>query len=712
MPNPSTFTRAQAYCPHPFAPIPSNPNRKESVQSARRRKACTAILQETDMDSPLRWGIIGTGRIAAEFARALEHTDSGNLVAVASRTAANAERFGEAHAVERRHTSYDALVNDAGVDAVYISTPHPMHAEWAIKSAEAGKHILCEKPMTLNEADTMAVVEAARRNDVFLMEAFMYRCHPQTEKLVELLRSGIIGDVKLVRATFGFAGQYDSEGRDYHYSNALGGGGILDVGCYAVSMSRLVAAVALGVEVAEPRELHAVGHVGPETRIDEYTAATLKFDGDIVAEVACGVRLAMDIEVRIYGSAGRLVVPEPWFCSGIEGGTSHIEVHRGGQAPERIVVSTDRWLYAIEADHVAENVGRRQAGFPGMTWEDSLANARALDRWRDAIGMKYDAEQPSSMTTPVHGRPLVCRSDARMTYGGIDGVDKPVSRIAMGTVALEDLRHASVMFDDFFELGGNCFDTAYVYGAGRSETTLGHWLRNRRVRDQAVVVTKGGHTPHCYPDAVTSQLTQSLDNLGTDHVDIYLLHRDNPEIPVGEFIDVLSEHAAAGRIRAFGASNWTVDRFDEANEYAQKHGRPGFAVLSNNFSLARMHEPPWPGCLTASAPESRTWLEARQVPLLSWSSQAQGYFAAEGQGQSPASWHNNDNNERRNRARTLANEKRVEPTAIALAYALAQPFPVYPVIGPATMRETASSFEALTVQITPAEAEWLDLARP
>ncbi len=661
------------------------------------------------MDAPLRWGIIGAGRIAGQFARGLEHTDSGDLVAVASRTAANAEHFVEAHAVQRRHAGYDALLNDPGVDAVYISTPHPMHAEWAIKSAEAGKHILCEKPMTLNEADTMAVVEAARRNDVFLMEAFMYRCHPQTEKLVELLRSGIIGDVKLVRATFSFRGQYDPEGMDYHYSNALGGGGILDVGCYTVSMARLVAAVALGVDVAEPCDLHAVGHIGPERRIDEYSAATLKFDGDIVAEVACGVRLAMDNEVRIYGTEGRLVLTEPWFCSGVEGGTSHIEVHRGGQAPERIAVSTDRWLYAIEADHVAENVVRRQAGFPGTTWEDSLANARALDRWRDAIGLKYDAEQPSSMTTPVHGRPLARRSDARMTYGSVDGVDKPVSRIAMGTVALEDLRLASVMFDDFFEMGGNCLDTAHVYGEGRSEVTLGQWLRNRGVRDQAVVVTKGGHTPHCYPDAVTSQLTQSLDFLGTDHVDIYLLHRDNPEIPVDEFIDVLSEQAAAGRIRAFGASNWTIDRFDEANQYARKHGRTGFTVLSNNFSLARMHEPPWPGCLTASDPESRAWLEAKQVPLLSWSSQAQGYFAADGPGQFPASWHTADNQERRNRARTLANERGVQPTAIALAYALAQPFPVYPAIGPATMRETASSLEALTVQLTPGEAQWLDL---
>ena len=659
------------------------------------------------MGGPLRWGIIGTGKIAAAFARALNHTDTGDLVAVASRTEANAERFGETHGVGFRHASYEALVDDPSVHAVYISTPHPMHAEWAIKCAEAGKHVLCEKPMTLNAADTMAVVEAARRNDVFLMEAFMYRCHPQTERLVELLRSGVIGDVKLVRATFGFRGAYDLGER--HLANALGGGGILDLGCYTVSMSRLVAAVALGVEVAEPRELHAVGRVGPETRVDEYTAATLLFDGDIVAEVSCGVRLAMGSEVRIHGTEGHLVVPEPWFCSGREGGTSYIEIHRADREPGRVEVTTDRWLYAIEADHVAENIDRRQASFPGMTWEDSLANMRTLDRWREAIGVEYDAERPERLTAPVHGRPLAPRPDASMRYGSVDGVDKPVSRIVMGTLNRHDLRHASVMYDDFFEMGGTCFDTARVYRG--SEATLGLWLRNRGVRDEAVVVTKGAHTPDCYPDKVSTQLAESLDDLGTDYVDVYLLHRDNPQVPVGEFVDVLDEHVRAGRIRAFGGSNWSIARFEEANEYAAKRGRTGFSVLSNNFSLARMIEPPWEGCVSASGPESRRWLEDRQVPLLSWSSQAQGFFATDGPVPYPASWLNDDNLERRERARTLAKEKGVEPTTIAVAYVLAQPFPVFPIIGPATMGETASSLEALGVAISPEEAAWLNLER-
>ena len=661
------------------------------------------------MKDPLSWGIIGTGKIASAFASAIDQTDSGRIVAVASRTKLNAEHFGEMHGIERCLAGYQALLDDEDVEAVYISTPHPMHAEWVIKCAEAGKHILCEKPITLNAADTMAVIEAARRNDVFLMEAFMYRCHPQTNKLVELLQDRIVGDVKLIRATFGFRGTYDLEER--HLANSLGGGGILDLGCYTVSMSRLIAAVAQGIEVVEPREIYAVGHVSSESHVDEYTSAILKFDGDILAEVSCGVRLATGSEVRIYGTDGHIVIPEPWFCSGREGGTSYIEIHRTGEPSEYLKIETGRWLYAIEADHVSDNIKNRQASFPGMTWDDSLANMRTLDRWREAIGMDYQAEREDSLILPIHGRPLTKRDDCYMTFGTVTGIDKPVSKIVMGTLNRRDLRYASLIYDDYFELGGNCFDTARQYG--QSEPTLGKWMRNRDIRDQIVLLTKGAHTPNCYPENVTIDLERSLDELGTDHADIYLLHRDNPEVPVGEFVDVLNENHAAGRIRVFGGSNWDANRVDAANEYAAKHGFVGFSVISNNFSLARMIEPPWEGCLTASGIQFRKWLEESQMPLFSWSSQAQGFFSGRSGSDRTfvSAWHSEDNFERLKRATTLAENKGTDPTAIALSYLLAQPFPLFPIIGPATMHETISSLQGLLIHLSPDEVEWLDLER-
>src|SRR5947209_4519922 len=156
------------------------------------------------MEQRLQWGILGTGRIAHIFARGLAASQTGVLIAIGSRTQASADAFGEGVGAVRRHGSYDGLLADPAVQAVYIATPHPMHAEWAIKAAEAGKHILCEKPLALNHAEAMAVIEAALRHDVFLMEAFMYRCHPQTAKLIELIRSGVIGSVRVIQVTFSF----------------------------------------------------------------------------------------------------------------------------------------------------------------------------------------------------------------------------------------------------------------------------------------------------------------------------------------------------------------------------------------------------------------------------------------------------------------------------------------------------------------------------
>ena len=156
------------------------------------------------MSSTVQWGIIGAGNIARAFARSLANSTTGRLVAVGSRSRQKADRFAAEFNVSHAHGSYEALLADDHVQVVYVATPHPHHAEWSIRAAEAGKHILCEKPLALNHAEAMAVIEAAIRYDVFLMEAFMYRCHPQTAKLVELLRNSVIGDVRIIQASFGF----------------------------------------------------------------------------------------------------------------------------------------------------------------------------------------------------------------------------------------------------------------------------------------------------------------------------------------------------------------------------------------------------------------------------------------------------------------------------------------------------------------------------
>ncbi|MEJ3653509.1 aldo/keto reductase [Actinomycetes bacterium KLBMP 9759] len=661
------------------------------------------------------WGILGPGRIAGAFAADLPASRSGRLLAVGSRDLARAQVFADEHGGDRAYGSYEELLADPDVDAVYIATPHPQHAEWAIKAAEAGKHVLCEKPLTVNLAETMAVLEAAKVHDVFLMEAYMYRALPQTEKLVELVREGAIGRVHQIHASFAFDAEPVAGSRAWEPS--LAGGGILDVGGYAVTAARLIAGAANGWPAAEPTSFSAVGTLldtsgarSPDG-VDAWTSATLQFDGDISAHLTTGVGLADVNHIRVTGSAGYLVVPHPWLPG--KSGDSVIEVHRAGQPVERITFDAPR-IYAYEADQVAEHVADREA--PAMTWADTLATMAVLDRWRAAIGLSYPQERLDAAYPPVSGRAPRPRPGHLMTYGEIPGVGKRVSRLVMGCDNQTTLPHGSVMFDDFVERGGTTFDTAHHYGTdGLMERILGRWIRNRGLRDEVVVIGKGMHTPNNTPDAITPQLMETLDRLQTDHLDVYFMHRDNVDVPVAEFVDVLDEHVRAGRIKAYGGSNWALPRVAAANAYAASAGKRGMVAVSNQFSLARTLDVPWKGCLASNDDASRRWLEENDFVLMPWSSQARGFFAGRAapddlsDEQLVRCWYSDDNFVRLDRARTLAEQRGVAPTAVALAYVLHQAFPTFALIGPRRISETSSSLDALKVHLTPEEVRWLDL---
>ena len=661
----------------------------------------------------LRWGIVATGVIARAFARHLPTSASGRLVAVASRDGERARRFAVDLGGVRAHGSYEALLEDGDVDAVYIATPHPLHAAWAVRAAEAGKHVLCEKPLTVNEAEASAVVEAAADHGVFLMEAFMYRCHPQTAALVSLLHAGAVGDVRVIEAVHSFRGSDDPAGR--LLANDLGGGGILDVGCYCVSGARLVAGVALGGDVAEPVRVSGAAHVG-STGVDEWAVASLGFESGIVAHLSCGVAVHQPPVLRVHGADGTITVTSPWLPTADGEMTTRITVERSGEPVETVAVTAERGLYAYQADVVAAGVaaGAQEATVPAPSWADSLGNMRVLDAWRRSVGVAYHAESEAGLRLPVHGRAL--RRLATMPTGSIAGVARPVSRAVLGTMVAEGpetLATALGIFDAFAERGGNAFDTAYTYGDGESDKALGHWLDTRGVRPSCVVIGKGAHTPLCDPEHLTLQLEQSLERLRTDHLDVYALHRDNADVPVDEFVDVLNEHHRAGRIHAFGGSNWTAARIDAANDYARAHGLVGFTAVSNQFSLARMIRPTYEGTLSASEPEFREWLAARPgVALLAWSSQAAGFFS----GLTPDgflghAWFDDDNLERRRRAEQLAGERGVEPVTVALAWVLHQPLTAFPIIGPRRLAELRTSLAALQLALTPERVAWLDLER-
>lgn len=665
------------------------------------------------MAGTLNWGILGTGAIAKAFASQLRQSKTGRLVAVGSREKAKGEAFAHEHGADRGYGSYDEVLRDAAVQAVYIATPHTLHAEWTLRACAAGKHVLCEKPLGVNAGEVMAMTEAARANDVFLGEAFMYRCHPQTRQLIDLIKSGAIGEVRVIQAAFSFHWPPTVDERTRLTANDLAGGGILDVGCYPVSLARLVAGVAQGKEFADPIEVKGVGHVG-KTGVDEWASAVMRFPGDVVAQVSCGVQVNQESVARIYGSAGWIHLPSPWVPAR-EGGRTQIVVHHQGTHhpadPETIEVESPEPLYAIEADWVAESLARREPNWPGMSWEDSLGNARTLDTWRKEIGLVYEFERAGKLKKYVAPAP-----QSAMKYAAVNGVAKRVSRLVMGCDNQPNLPHAAAVFDDYFDAGGNTFDTAFVYGGGVHERLLGEWVRTRGVREDVVVIAKGAHTPYCYPEIIGVQLDESLARMGMDYADIYMMHRDNPAVPVGEFVDAMNDEVRRGRVRAFGGSNWSIARVREANEYALKRGLRGFAAVSNNFSLARLVEPMWAGCISAADEESRRFFRETGTPLFAWSSQARGFFlkgkAAPDKCDDPElfrCWYSEDNFRRLERVNDLAKKRGVRPVNIALAYVLNQPFPTFALIGPRTVHETRTSLPALGIELSEREMRWLNL---
>ena len=668
------------------------------------------------MSDKVCWGILGAGGIANAFADGVIRSETGRLVAVGSRSQEKADAFAEKWGGMRAHGSYEALLADPEVQAVYVATPHPMHPEWTIKAAEAGKHVLVEKPMAINSYLVQTMLEAAYENKVFLMEAYMYRCHPQTAKLVELLRDKVIGEVAVIEGSFSFQSGFSPTSR--LWSNELGGGGILDVGGYPVSITRLIAGAAVGEPFADPISVTGSGTLHEETGVDRWAVGTMKFASGIVGTIRTGVAINTETCVKIFGTAGSIVVPDPFVCSRKGEQNGKIIVRRKGQPDETIDIASGVTSYVYEADACGRAIlaGRFEAESPAMTWADSLGNLRAQDAWRAAIGLAYNSEKPEALgaLTPAN-RPLKRKALAPAPSVMLPGLDKPMSRLVMGVDNQDTMPHAAAIFDDYFMRGGNVFDTAFGYGRVRSQL-LGQWIKQRGVRDDVVIIAKGGHTPHCNPAAIVTQLNEQLNWLGLDSVEIYMMHRDNLDIPVGKFIDTLNDLVKAGKIKIFGGSNWSIDRVRKANAYAKRKGLQGFSVLSNNLSLAEMVKPVWGGCLHVHDAADRAYLSRTQIALLPWSSQARGFFVpsrARPDLQQDASlvnsWYSEDNFERQERAIEMAQKKNCEPINIALAWVLNQKFPVFPLIGPRQISETRSCFSALDVKLSDRDCKYLNL---
>ena len=308
-----------------------------------------------------------------------------------------------------------------------------------------------------------------------------------------------------------------------------------------------------------------------------------------------------------------------------------------------------------------------------------------------------------------------------MEHHYFEPLQRDLSRLALGTMVfnLQALDLTFEMLDAWQDLGGNIIDTASVYAGGNSERAIGRYFAARGGREKLVVITKGAHhnqdRRRVTPEDITSDLRDSLARLQTDYVDLYLLHRDDPSVPVGPIMECLNEHLSAGRIRAIGASNWSIPRLEEANEYAEQRGLQPFVVSSPHLSLAVPNEPIWPGCDHARDPRSMRWYESTQMPLFAWSSQARGFFSGRFTPENRENetvarcFYSEDNWERLRRARELGEQRGYSVIQVALAWVLCQKMNVFPLIGPANLEELNSCVAALELELTPEEVKWLAL---
>jgi predicted dehydrogenase len=262
--------------------------------------------------SPLRIGILGCASIARQFARDVRPSSLVRIDAVASRDAAKAQAFAAEFGVPRVNASYDALLDDDGLDAIYIPLPNTMHAQWAERAARRGRHILCEKPLAMSFDEARSMFDAARQHGVLLLEAYPWWFQPQTAALLQLLHSGAIGSVRSVQASFGFTLR-DPDGTNIRSMPALGGGALMDAGCYCLSLIRLAIAGA-------PQRVHASARRGP-TGVDIATTATLHYADGVVAQMSCAMDMALHRHALIVGSDG--VITTEFLNHTSEGGRAH-----------------------------------------------------------------------------------------------------------------------------------------------------------------------------------------------------------------------------------------------------------------------------------------------------------------------------------------------------------------------------------------------------
>ena len=675
----------------------------------------TRLILESKKMPKIRWGVIGTGAIANAFAHSIKYCNYSELISVYGRNKETLKVFSKKFNINGID-AVEKLVSSNDIDAIYIATPHSSHFKYALEAIKNKKHVLCEKPIAMNHIESMVLFGLAKDFEVFLMEAYMYRTHPQTFNIlqnIECLRG--TNEKVEINSSFGFNAEIPKEHR--LRNPMLGGGAIMDVGCYPLSMSKLLAGHILNKPYADPISIEASGNLD-ETGVDSNSKARILFSENIEANISCAINEKYENNLEIISGDYKLSVSQPWHCGQFQDGYSSIKVYSKNKLVDEISYKDEVGLFTREIDHASECILNNKLESDLISHADSQSIMLWLDKWRKELGIKCPHE--SKENSQLIKSNFFSIQNKKLEEIKIDGFDKDFSKLALGCDNQTSDIHAFAMFDYFYGAGGRVFDTAYIYNNGMGDKYLGNWINSRGVQEEVLVLGKGAHTPDCRPECIKPQIIESLERLNLDKIDIYCLHRDNNDIPVSEFIDALDEIKNAGLIHKIGASNWKLERFKQARDFALQENKEPFTILSNNFSLAEMIDPVWPGCVAIDN-NFLDYVNQNNIILFPWSSTARGFFikkkeiATSDHFSNPSMdeekrvWHSETNLKKREICFNIAAERNVEPIEIALAYVIQSSKTIFPLIGPRTINELNSSIFATSLNLTDAEIEKLTI---
>ena len=682
------------------------------------------------MVATVRWGILGPGAIARSFATAIDGLEGHEVVAAGSRDPERALAFN----AERGYTAAEAgtyrdLVRSESVDAVYVASPHPGHLEHAALALRHGKAVLCEKPLCVNASEARRLCAIARERGRPLLEAMWTRFLPATLRAAEWVANGTIGEPSRVVCSFGFHTQFNPESR--LYDPELAGGSLLDVGCYTLSLAALV----FGDRVTggEIPQIEVRADLAP-SGVDEHCKIVLRFGDGAEAYLESSISRATSATAVIQGDGGRILIPDFWRAQ-----TLRLECETQEVASLECPFLCNGYEYqALEVERMLRD---GDVESPLLPHAESIALIELMDEIRRRIGVQYPFESSIGVTAGTHRamvyRPVGASVGAPAFWPAPSatpqsGEPEFLPRLILGTMPLNGdtpaaQTEADALLDAAFEHGINAVDTGHVYGNGASERAIGSWLERRGLAHDVFVLSKGCHPdaagPRVSPEALDRDLSESLDRLRLPAVDLYMLHRDDPAVPVGEMVDAFAEQLAAGRLRAYGLSNWTRARIEEVYDYAEANDRPLPAASSPNFSLADQVRDPWGGgCVTltgAAAADDRDWHRSTGMAIFAWSSLARGLFSGRVTRRAlaaepglvdeacRAAYVHEVNLARLDRVIEFAEAGGASVPQIALAWVLAQDLPLHAIVGAATRQEVEDLAAAVTLSLTDEEEKWL-----